>query len=208
MSGENYLIVIEGAEAEIEVKGSRFIACLSPAKTQEEALDFKEAIKRRYPKASHYCTASVFGHPEDSHGYAYSDDGEPSGTAGRPMLMALSDVGIGQVTAVVVRYFGGTKLGTGGLQRAYKDAVLEALPNLASEMLIFKTLFSINFDYTDQGAVEPLLERYDAEVSESEYSNIIKQEVRIEPSKVGELQEKLKAATQGRVQLRPYEPID
>ena len=208
MSDESYLIAISDAEAEIEVKGSRFIACISPAKNPEEASDFKESVKKRYPKASHYCTASVFGHPNDSNGYAYSDDGEPSGTAGRPMLMALCDVGIGQVTAVVVRYFGGTKLGTGGLQRAYKDAVLEALPDLAAETLIFKKPFSVNFDYTDQGAVEPLFERYDAEVWEAEYSDIIKQEVRIEPSKVGELQEKLKAATQGRVQLRPYEPID
>lgn len=208
MSGENYLIAVEGAEAEIEVKGSRFIACLSPTKTSEEALDFKETIKKRYPKASHYCTASVFGHPEDSHGYAYSDDGEPSGTAGRPMLMALCDVGIGQVTAVVVRYFGGTKLGTGGLQRAYKDAVCEALPNIKAETLVYKQSFSIRFDYTDQGAVEQLFERYDAEVREAEYSDIIAQEVRLEPSKVNELQEKLQAATQGRVQLRPYEPTD
>ena len=84
----------------------------------------------------------------------------------------------------------------------------EALPDIKTETLVYKQSFSIRFDYTDQGAVEQLFERYDAEVWEAEYSDIIAQEVRLEPSKVNELQEKLQAATQGRVQLRPYEPVD
>lgn len=201
MSDGDYLIAVSNAEAEIEIKGSRFIGCLSPAQTLEEASNFKELIQQRYPKASHYCTASLLGAPNDSNGYAYSDDGEPSGTAGRPMLMALADAGVGQVTAVVVRYFGGTKLGTGGLQRAYKESVQAALPALPVETLVYKETFEVAFYYTDQGDVESLFSRFNVEIVESDYSDIIRQEVRIEPFKVDELQEKLQAATQGRVQL-------
>lgn len=202
MPDQDYEIPASEAEVEIEIKGSRFIACLAHTANAHDAEKFLSAIKKRWPKASHYCSASLFSAPNDSQSMAYSDDGEPGGTAGRPMLMALQNSGVGEVTAVVVRYFGGVKLGTGGLQRAYTDATVAALAGLEKEKRVFKQGFQLSFAYTDQGEIEPLLVAADAETVWSEYDQSVKLKVLLRPVKVEALQEKLQAATRGRVQLK------
>ena len=117
---ESYKIIERGGTGEIEEKKSRFIAHVAPACTEEEALAFIEARKKEYWDARHNCYAYILG--EKGQTMRFSDDGEPTGTAGKPMLEVLSGSGVRNVVLVVTRYFGGIKLGTGGLVRAYTSS--------------------------------------------------------------------------------------
>src|SRR5699024_6472378 len=110
-----------------EIKKSRFITYLQPVSGMEEAKQFWQQIRQQHPDARHHCWATVAGTPTDSQQYGFSDDGEPSGTAGKPMLNLLLGSGLGEVCAVVVRYYGGILLGTGGLVKAYGNGVQQAL---------------------------------------------------------------------------------
>ena len=120
--------MIPAAEARVETAAgnSRFIATIGPAFTTDEAKAFIARIKAEFADATHNVPAYVIGHGQTTIAHCH-DDGEPSGTAGRPMLAVLQGSGLGDVVVVITRYFGGTKLGTGGLVRAYGDAVREAL---------------------------------------------------------------------------------
>lgn len=122
---ERYISIFENAEAELSFRKSRFIACLFPAANEEVFQQGLTEVKGRYPKATHYCYAVICD--TDGHWERMSDDGEPSGTAGRPILDVLRGSGLTNAALVVVRYFGGTLLGTGGLVRAYSDTAKEVL---------------------------------------------------------------------------------
>ena len=123
---KRYPIPAAETEAEIEVLKSRFIATLAPVFSVDEARAFVKQIRARYSDASHNVPAFLVGYGSSVTAHC-NDDGEPSGTAGRPMLAVLQGSGLGDVAVVVTRYWGGTKLGTGGLVRAYGDAVKEVL---------------------------------------------------------------------------------
>ena len=118
------LVIKEGASGEVIVKKSRFISELKYVETEEEAISFIKEKKKQYHDARHNCSCYIIGEDKLSKS---SDDGEPSGTAGRPMLEVLEKKGLINVVAVVTRYFGGVLLGTGGLVRAYQDAIKDAL---------------------------------------------------------------------------------
>ena len=120
-----YQVVIEGGEGEYVEKKSRFIATVQPVESEEEAVAFIEGIKKKYWDARHNCSAFVIGSKNEI--TRCSDDGEPSGTAGRPMLEVLLGQEVHNVAVVVTRYFGGILLGTGGLVRAYSDATIQAI---------------------------------------------------------------------------------
>lgn len=124
---ESYKIVYEGADGELVEKKSRFIAQIRPVASEEEAFAFIEEVRKKYWDARHHCYAYIIG--ERAQTARCSDDGEPSQTAGKPMMDVLAGEGLHDVCAVVTRYFGGTLLGTGGLVRAYSGAVKEALLN-------------------------------------------------------------------------------
>jgi uncharacterized YigZ family protein len=129
-TGKTYPVPAGEARAEIEVLRSRFIASAAPASTVEEAKEFTARIRHEFQDASHHVSAYVVGYGSTLVSHSH-DDGEPSGTAGRPALAVIQGSGLGDVVVVVTRYFGGTKLGAGGLVRAYGDAVravLEILP--------------------------------------------------------------------------------
>ena len=122
---EQYKTVYQGGTGEIVEKKSRFIATVRPVKTEEEAMLFIEEMKKKYWDARHNCSAWVIGERRES--MRCSDDGEPQGTAGKPMLDVLLGEELYNTAVVVTRYFGGTLLGTGGLVRAYSKAVQEGL---------------------------------------------------------------------------------
>ncbi|HOA88438.1 MAG TPA: YigZ family protein, partial [Propioniciclava tarda] len=115
------------AESEFEVKRSRFLTTLARVDAEEAAREVIADVRRVHPAARHHCSAFIVEVEGAQHIERSSDDGEPSGTAGAPMLGVLRGSGVTQVVAVVTRYFGGVLLGTGGLVRAYSDAVAEAL---------------------------------------------------------------------------------
>ena len=128
-----YLIPKSAIVFEEEIKKSRFITYLQHTEGLEQAKAFWAEIKAQYPNARHHCWAAVAGKPTDSQQLGFSDDGEPAGTAGKPMLSALQGSQVGEVSAVVVRYYGGILLGTGGLVRAYGNGVQQALKLLETE---------------------------------------------------------------------------
>lgn len=149
---EEYYSLYKGAVGEIEEKKSRFIATIEPASSEEEATSFIARIKKQYWDAKHNCTAFVVG--DNGQIMRSSDDGEPSGTAGRPMLEVLKGEKVTNVAVVVTRYFGGTLLGTGGLIRAYQSAVKEALKDCVILRKLSGTYLIINSDYTDFGKIQ------------------------------------------------------
>ncbi len=142
----------KGGTGEIEEKKSRFIATIEPVSSEEEAADFVARMKKKYWDARHNCSAFIIG--DNGQKSRCSDDGEPSGTAGRPMLDVLEGARVTNVCVVVTRYFGGTLLGTGGLVRAYSAAVREGLEDCT---VIKKTkgfLVAVKCDYNDYGKIE------------------------------------------------------
>ncbi len=147
----------KGGTGEIEEKKSRFIATIEPVYSEEEAAEFVAGIKKKYWDARHNCSAFIIG--ENGQKTRCSDDGEPSGTAGRPMLDVLAKEHVTNVCVVVTRYFGGTLLGTGGLVRAYSAAVKEGLSDCEIIRKINGFKVSFECDYNDFGKVESLAAR-------------------------------------------------
>ena len=131
-----YLIPKSAVVFEEEIKKSRFITYLQHTEGLEQAKAFWAEIKAQHPNARHHCWAAVAGKPTDSQQLGFSDDGEPAGTAGKPMLSALQGSQIGEISAVVVRYYGGHLLGTGGLVRAYGNGVQQALKLLDRKSVV------------------------------------------------------------------------
>lgn len=155
------LRLIPAGECQIEFKvsNSRFIATAAPTFSVDEAKDFIQDIKDRYPDATHNVPVFIIGHGASTTEHS-SDDGEPSGTAGRPALSVLRGSGFGDITVVITRYYGGTKLGTGGLVRAYSDAVREVLEILpkAQKVATQTAMFSVPYAFYE--AAKRLVEEY------------------------------------------------
>ena len=128
----SYAIPTEEASAEIIIKKSRFIAHAKQIVSREAGMSWLNEVRKTYPDARHHCWAYLIGNPACATNAGMGDDGEPSGTAGKPILNVLNHKGIGDIMIIVVRYFGGIKLGAGGLTRAYgqaAQAVMEVLPS-------------------------------------------------------------------------------
>ncbi|WP_088329789.1 YigZ family protein [Lacimicrobium sp. SS2-24] len=168
MSSPPYSVPVDEAEFALEIKRSRFICYAARANGRGEAEDFIRTIRSRHPQARHVCWAYIAGAP-DTTIMSMSDDGEPSGTAGMPMLKVLQYSGLGEVVVAVVRYFGGTKLGTGGLQRAYSDAVSGALEILATRPFVARKSLQLTFDYALESQIRHVLSQYDVEASTPHY---------------------------------------
>ncbi|MBQ1328426.1 MAG: YigZ family protein, partial [Eubacterium sp.] len=151
---EKIIKLLESGESEVIVKKSRFIGITYPVNTPEEAADFVNSIKKKYYDARHNCYAYVIGDNRDQ--IKFSDDGEPGGTAGKPMLDVLLGSGITNIAVVVTRYFGGTLLGTGGLVRAYSDAAKEAVQASKTYTVERKIRYKIETDYTSFQGLERL----------------------------------------------------
>ena len=151
----DYIKLIEGAEGEIVEKKSRFIAQIAPVETEEEAYAFIEKIKKKHYDARHNCFAFSVG--AEMPLLRFSDDGEPQGTAGKPMLELIQNSGIHDICVVVTRYFGGTLLGTGGLVRAYTQATKEALEACTTKLMQQLLPVLIRTNYTDMGKIQYIL---------------------------------------------------
>lgn len=165
---EDFLLLVRGAEAEIVEKKSRFIATVRPVSNEEEAAAFIDEMKKKHYDARHNCTAFVIGSRAQI--TRCSDDGEPSGTAGRPMLEALLGSGIRNIAVVVTRYFGGTLLGTGGLVRAYSGVVKEALLLCETARHHFGVKLKIKTDYNSIGKIHHLIAESGAQILGSAYA--------------------------------------
>lgn len=166
---ESYRIITEEGYGEIVEKKSRFIATLAPVETEEEAIAFIETVRKKYYDARHNCFAFILG--ENAATERCSDDGEPSGTAGRPMLEVLRGAGLTKVAAVVTRYFGGTLLGTGGLVRAYTQAMQEAVDGCTIVTMRYGIRYRITADYTLTGKLQYLFAKRQITIEDTVYTD-------------------------------------
>lgn len=159
------------------IKGSRFVTYLAHTNGIEQAIRFVQTIKSKHTDARHNCWAFVAAAPHDSMSYGCSDDGEPAGTAGKPMLAQLVGANVGEITAVVARYFGGTKLGTGGLVKAYGGGVGNALRLLTTQekVLTMHLSFSVAFEW--QNIIERLCEEFQANILTRDYAENVRYSV-------------------------------
>ena len=158
---------------DLEIKNSQFITTIRRTRGRDEAKAFIEEMNLRYPDANHNCWAFVAGAPNNVHLWDQSDDGEPKGTAGKPMLNVLQHSNFGEITVVVTRYFGGIKLGAGGLVRAYSQAVVEALDQLVWQEIYPRQTVFIKIAYPIMGKVEYWLENSDIDVEDKQFGENI-----------------------------------
>ncbi len=198
----SYLVAANEVCQEIIVTRSRFICYLAPCQSNEAAKSFLKQIQKLHPQATHHCYAFVSSHPLDSQSYGFSDDGEPSGTAGRPMLSVLQGSGIGEIIAIVVRYFGGTKLGTGGLQRAYSASVREALADIQKKTKIAMVHKTLACQYTQVNDVLHLIEKSGGEILEQDFQSDVKLSLLIPVDNVQQVKEQLQMLSSGQLALQ------
>lgn len=165
-----YLIPARTVTVEQEISKSRFIATAGRAPDREAALSFIESVRRAHPAAHHNCYAYIAGNPSSTTDIGFSDDGEVGGTAGRPILSVLRHRGIGEIAAVVTRYFGGVRLGAGGLVRAYTSSATLALDTLPLKKLVAVRQAHITVPYQYENAVRLALEKFSIPVSDAVYT--------------------------------------
>lgn len=164
-----YLIPAQTHRIETAVSNSRFITTIARVATVDEARAFLASVRAEMPDANHHVYAYRVGYG-NSVIEGMSDDGEPSGTSGPPVLAVLRGSGIGDVIVVVTRFFGGTKLGTGGLVRAYGDAAREGLATLPTERKIEKTLLGVEMPYHYYQPVKRLIEQHSGEIDDETFA--------------------------------------
>lgn len=192
MAEKNQFYIPDGiGTAEFFEKKSRFITHISHVTSREEAIAFVNEIKTEYSDANHNCSAFILGNPSLSNDLHCSDDGEPSGTAGKPMLSILQYNNVGDVVVVITRYFGGVKLGTGGLVRAYSRGVKEGLGAIKLSEFIEKVHMSFSFHYQHEGVIRRLLDDWDVTLTNSRYDESVTFAVQlaadVQSSLIGEL---------------------
>lgn len=192
-------MLLEGSEGEYVEKKSRFIATLRKCESEEEAVRFVEEMKKKYWDARHNCHAFVIGSKGEL--TRCSDDGEPSGTAGRPMLEVLTGAGLRDAAVVVTRYFGGVLLGTGGLVRAYTQAVKEGLKNCKVGRMCYGHLVQITTDYVWIGKVLYLLGNLNLEPVSSDYGERIVLKLEVPGQKLERLRREVAESTNGQAEF-------
>lgn len=155
--------------AELEVEKSQFLTWVCHAPGIDAFNTLLDAAKAAHPSASHHCTAYIAGPPGEQNLIGFSDDGEPGGTAGRPMYQVLQGSQLGQIGCVVTRYFGGTKLGTGGLARAYAQAVSHALETLPTQEIIERDTYTLRLSFAHEATARSWCEEHDIPIEQADY---------------------------------------
>ena len=196
---EQYKTVYESGEGELVEKKSRFIATVRPVKTEEEANQFVEEMRKKYWDARHNCWAFILGERQEFK--RCSDDGEPSQTAGKPMMDVLTGAGLTDVAVVVTRYFGGTLLGTGGLVRAYSGAVQEGLKNSTVITKYLGVKLSVTTDYNGVGKLQYLFGQKEIPILSADYTDKVVFTVLVESSRIQEIKKAITEATSATAQM-------
>ena len=186
---DSYLTIAEPAEAIYKERSSKFLTYAYPVETEAEIKELLDALRKQYYDATHHCYAYRLG----AHGELFraNDDGEPSGTAGKPILGQLLSANLTNCLVVVVRYFGGTKLGVSGLIQAYKESTAEVI---AVSKIVEKTVDSIikiNFDYISMNGVMRVIKEMNPRIDEQVFDNLCSMTLRIRQSEEEQLRAKL-----------------
>lgn len=202
---EPYQIIEYGGEGEIVEKKSRFLAGVQAVTTEEEAAAYIEARRKRYWDARHHCYAYILG--EQGQTMRFSDDGEPSGTAGRPILEVLTGSGIRNLVLVVTRYFGGTLLGTGGLVRAYTQAAQAGLAACQLATMRYGYEMTVETDYNGIGKLQYLLGQRGIPIEESIYTDQVTIICRVSLEEKDGVRKEITEATAGAAQISVSDPF-
>ncbi|MEZ8144206.1 YigZ family protein [Enterovibrio norvegicus FF-33] len=196
-----YLIPASAVVSEEEIKKSRFITYLAHTSGIESAKSFVAEIKAKHGDARHNCWAFVASRPEDSMCWGFSDDGEPSGTAGKPILAQLTGSGVGEITAVVTRYYGGIRLGTGGLVKAYGGGVQQALAILTTNEKAITVQFTLSCEYTHIALIESILASHNAVQVSTEFSHNVLMTVEVDARSADQMASEIVNRTRGQVSV-------
>lgn len=203
---DNIKIVYEGGKNEIIEKKSRFIGEVWPITTEEDAIKIIEATKKKYWDARHNCSAFVIG--ENNEVQRYSDDGEPQGTAGKPMLSVLLNEGVHDCLVIVTRYFGGVLLGTGGLVRAYQKATQEALLNARIIEKQKGASYKVTTDYNGIGKLQYIAAQNGITIMETEYLDKVIAHCLLKIEDFNAFEKKMVEATNGKVVIEKEEDME
>lgn len=207
MSDAERLIPAGEASVELKIVNSRFIATAAPAFSVEEAKEFIASLREKYADASHNVPVFLIGHGNSVIAHS-SDDGEPSGTAGRPALAVLQGSGFGDIVVVITRYFGGTKLGTGGLVRAYSDSMREVLAALPKAKKVATSTVAFEMPYSFFERARLMAAEFHGEILDEDFGANVTISVRFERAQVEEFRSALLERTQGQTDLMVIEEND
>jgi len=181
------------SETELVIKKSRFIARATRATSRDEAMVFVDAARADFPDAGHHCWAYVLGPSNRTTSAAMSDDGEPSGTAGKPILNVLQHKDVGDIVLVVIRYFGGIKLGAGGLVRAYSGAAQQLMDELDVVEHVHRQSYVVTLDHADEQALRHWLDTHDGILQNVDYRQRVHCKIEVTQSQALQLRETCEA---------------
>lgn len=196
-----YLVPARTIEMEQEIKKSRFIASVSYAADKDSALKFIEEISNKHKTASHNTFAYVIGNPNGGADVGFNDDGEIGGTAGKPILSVLQMRGIGDVVAVVTRYFGGTRLGTGGLVRAYSGTITMALDEIKLKERVHLVEIRITVGYELENSIRTTFDKMGLKIKDVLYTEEVAVIADIPESMTDKLRSEIMDLTRGRAEI-------
>ncbi|OOR91666.1 YigZ family protein [Moraxella caviae] len=187
----SYHTLAAPVSAVYEIKKSEFLAFAYPITNREMAMACVQSLKVRYPDARHHCFGYIIGDPHNTTSAGFDDDGEPNGTAGRPILNVLQHKAIGNVLVVVVRYFGGIKLGAGGLTRAYATATQMAVDEMELTPFVPKSTVQVVSEFAQEAQLRYLIAQAAGEILASDYDSQVKLTVQLDSEKVAQFTESL-----------------
>ncbi|MCF7826486.1 MAG: YigZ family protein [Candidatus Marinimicrobia bacterium] len=205
MNETGWVQPVEAYQHQIKIKASRFIAEILPLKSEDDVPGLLTEIKKREYTANHHCFAWRLGVGDDEV-WRVNDDGEPAGTAGKPIYQALLGANLTNVLAVVTRYFGGTKLGKGGLMRAYGGVIQEALPLVKKRTFVPRVALECQCDFEHSNLVYRLIETYEAQLLDQDYGDRVKIRLRIKQERADAFSWDLHELSHGRIKAHPYHP--
>ncbi len=186
-----FLEPINTVVEETDIKKSRFIAYAKKVVSREQAMEYVSELKVAYPDARHVCWGYVIGDPNNSTNSGCNDDGEPSGTAGKPILSQINYSNIGNVVVVVVRYFGGIRLGAGGLVRAYREAAQKALKALTTEEYTPRIILSLDCPFEEEALIRRMIIPLQGEITDAIYRTHVELLVSLPMHSLKSLQDQL-----------------
>jgi len=201
---DSYLAPASQQQFELEIKRSKFITTFDCVSDKANAKLFLQSVRETYPDANHHCWAMVAGAPDDIYQQDQSDDGEPKGTAGKPMLNVLQHSGLGNVAVVVTRYFGGVKLGAGGLVRAYTQSVSSALSSLTTQTKHIQKKWMLQVPYALYDTLEHKLVGTNVHIGEKQFDEQIHVELFVPESENDSLESMLNSLGNGSISFKRY----
>ncbi|WP_019519155.1 IMPACT family protein [Faucicola boevrei] len=187
----SYSTLAQPCQASLTIKKSEFLAFAYPINNKEQIMFHVEHLRQTYPDARHICTAYIIGNPNNTTSAGFDDDGEPNGTAGKPILNVLQHKAIGNCLVAVVRYFGGIKLGAGGLTRAYSNATQAVVDKMILTAFIPTTILTVQMDFANEAFVRHILTSFDAVILSVDYDKLVNLSIEIAENQCQQFEQKL-----------------